>query len=332
MARRSQATGMRDGHLRGALSPQPTQHQMDVLAAYVSAGASRGRSSTERMLSLIAASHAQGWELTARRSREPAVVIVWSPRGGWVPGISSTAEDVSLSTFVIVPGAWGSPAEMEPLVEPLESAGHEVIIVDLPCDDAAATLEQYAAAVRAVLPDDAADVVLVGHSFGGFTVSTIAAENVGMSVVYVAAWIPQPGASVLDLFMGSDPFADADEDAGIAAFGGLIVSAGPGRCALNIDPYVAAADPAERDAVRSYLERTQRPQGIAALRQKWHGDLATSGRRTYILTTADTVVPPELQRAMAASVDAEIVEIATGHGPFREQPQRLAELLVAATR
>jgi hypothetical protein len=26
------------------------------------------------------------------------------------------------------------------------------------------------------------------------------------------------------------------------------------------------------------------------------------------------------------------VEIATGHGPFREQPQRLAELLVAAAR
>jgi pimeloyl-ACP methyl ester carboxylesterase len=95
---------------------------------------------------------------------------------------------------------------------------------------------------------------------------------------------------------------------------------------------VAAADPAERDAVRSYLERTQRPQGIAALRQKWEGDLPASDRRTYILTTADTLVPPELQRTMAASVDAEIVEIATGHGPFREQPQRLAELLVAATR
>jgi pimeloyl-ACP methyl ester carboxylesterase len=46
---------------------------------------------------------------------------------------------------------------------------------------------------------------------------------------------------------------------------------------------------------------------------------------------ADTLVPPELQRTMAESLDAEIVEIATGHGPFREQPQRLAELLVAAT-
>jgi predicted ArsR family transcriptional regulator len=31
---------MRDGHLRGALSPQATQRQVDVLAAYVAAGGS----------------------------------------------------------------------------------------------------------------------------------------------------------------------------------------------------------------------------------------------------------------------------------------------------
>jgi pimeloyl-ACP methyl ester carboxylesterase len=249
-----------------------------------------------------------------------------------VPCGHVTSEDRSVSTFVIVPGAWDTPATLEPLLEPLESAGHAVTIVDLPCDDAAATLEHYADAVRAALPDDLADAVLVGYSFGGFTATRVAMEHPELPVVYIAAWIPRPGASVLDIFVGSDPFADVDEEAGLTAFGGLIVSAGPGRCALNIEQYVAAADPAERDAVRSYLERTQRPQGIAALRQKCHGDLPTSARCTYILTTADTLVPPDLQRVMAASVDAEIVEIATGHGPFREQPQRLAELLVAATR
>jgi pimeloyl-ACP methyl ester carboxylesterase len=237
-----------------------------------------------------------------------------------------------MSTFVIVPGAWDTPATMDPLLEPLASAGHEVVVVDLPCDDAAATLEQYADAVRAALPDDLSDVVLVGYSFGGFTAARIATEHPELPVAYVAAWIPRPGASVLDLFVGRDPFADGDEDAGLAAFGGLIVSAGPGRCALNVDQYVAAADPAERDAVRAYLERTQRPQGIAALRQQWVGDLPASVRRTYVLTTADTLVPPDLQRTMAASVDAEIVKIATGHGPFREQPRRLADLLVAASR
>jgi pimeloyl-ACP methyl ester carboxylesterase len=236
-----------------------------------------------------------------------------------------------MSTFVVVPGAWDTPATMEPLIDPLESAGHAVIVVDLPCEDADATLERYAGAMRDALPDDLADVVLVGYSFGGFTASRIAVEHPDVPVVYVAAWIPRDGASVLDLFVGGDPF-EAGEEAGIAAFDGLILSAGPGLCALNIDRYVAAADPSEQDAIRSYLERTQRPQGIAVLREKWRGELPTSRRRAYVLTTADTLVPPEAQRVMAASVGAEVVEIDTDHGPFREQPERLVELLVATTR
>jgi hypothetical protein len=72
-------------------------------------------------------------------------------------------EELSMSTFVVVPGAWDRPATLEPLVEPLESAGHAVNIVDLPCDVADATLEQYAEAVRVVLPDDLTDGVLVGY-------------------------------------------------------------------------------------------------------------------------------------------------------------------------
>ncbi len=40
MARRGRTTGMRDGHLRGSLAGPATQRQMDVLAAYVSAGGS----------------------------------------------------------------------------------------------------------------------------------------------------------------------------------------------------------------------------------------------------------------------------------------------------
>ena len=40
MARRGPAAGMKDGYLRGALSPQAKPRQMDVLAAYVAAGGS----------------------------------------------------------------------------------------------------------------------------------------------------------------------------------------------------------------------------------------------------------------------------------------------------
>ncbi len=235
-----------------------------------------------------------------------------------------------MSTFVIVPGAWDTPSTVGPVIEPLASAGHDVIVVDLPCAQADATLEQYAEAVRAVLPEDLTQVVLVGYSFGGFTASRIAVDFPDLPVVYVAAWIPRDGSSVLDLFAGGDPFVDGEE-AGIAAFDGLVLGAGPGLCALNIDLYVDAAAPDEREDVRSYLQRTQRPQGIAVLREQWQGEPPASHRSTYILTSADTLVPPEAQRVMAASVGADVVEIAADHGIFREQPERLAELLIAAS-
>lgn len=233
-------------------------------------------------------------------------------------------------TFVIVPGAWDTPAIIEPLLAPLEAAGHAAIVVDLPCEDADATLDHYADAVRAVMPDDQSDMVLVGYSFGGFTATRVARERPDLPVAYIAAWIPRPGASVIDLFAGGDPFEGQDEETGLAAFGGLIVGAGPGRCALNVDAYVAGMEPALQDAARRELERTQRPQGIAVLREKWQGEVGLVGRPGYILTTADTLVPPDTQRAMAASIGARVSEIHTDHGPFREQPERLAELLVAA--
>jgi hypothetical protein len=70
---------------------------------------------------------------------------------------------------------------------------------------------------------------------------------------------------VIDLFAGGDPFEGQDEEAGLAAFGGLIVTAGPGLCALNVDAYVAGMEQSVQDAARRELERTQRPQGIAGL-------------------------------------------------------------------
>jgi predicted ArsR family transcriptional regulator len=40
VAGRGEAAGVREGYLRGALSPQATQRQMDALAAFVAAGGS----------------------------------------------------------------------------------------------------------------------------------------------------------------------------------------------------------------------------------------------------------------------------------------------------
>lgn len=49
-----------------------------------------------------------------------------------------------MATFVLVHGAFGSPAELSPVTPALEALGHRAIAVNLPCMHPAATLGDYA--------------------------------------------------------------------------------------------------------------------------------------------------------------------------------------------
>ena len=68
-----------------------------------------------------------------------------------------------MATFSLVHGAWGGGWLWDLLRAELESRGHVVHAPDLPCEDVAAGVAEYAAAVPA------ADVV-VGYSLGGLTI------------------------------------------------------------------------------------------------------------------------------------------------------------------
>src|SRR5215471_704079 len=73
-----------------------------------------------------------------------------------------------MASFSLVHGAWGGGWLWDPLRAALEARGHVVHAPDLPCDDLAAGVAEYAAAVPA------ADVV-VGYSLGGLTIPLVEA-------------------------------------------------------------------------------------------------------------------------------------------------------------
>lgn len=50
-------------------------------------------------------------------------------------------------------------------------------------------------------------------------------------------------------------------------------------------------------------------------------------RRAYVFTTADPVVPPELQRGFARVLDAATDTVGGGHLPMLEQPRQLAGVI-----
>ncbi|HET6166011.1 MAG TPA: alpha/beta fold hydrolase [Marmoricola sp.] len=98
---------------------------------------------------------------------------------------------------VLVPGAGGTAWFWHRVVPLLEEAGHTAAAIDLPGDDEAAGLPEYAELVLAGAAGHD-DVVLVGQSIGGFTVPLVARELVARgtpprAIVLLNAMIPAPG-------------------------------------------------------------------------------------------------------------------------------------------
>jgi pimeloyl-ACP methyl ester carboxylesterase len=99
-------------------------------------------------------------------------------------------------TFVLIPGAGCTPWHWQPLTDELRRRGHEVIPVDLPCDDPSAGLPSYVAAVRNAVPDG--DLVVVAHSLGGFTGAMVCDRLPVRELVLIAGMVPAPGERVRD--------------------------------------------------------------------------------------------------------------------------------------
>jgi pimeloyl-ACP methyl ester carboxylesterase len=95
-------------------------------------------------------------------------------------------------TFVLIPGAGGTAWYWHRVVPLLQAAGHETVAVDLPGDDPAAGLPEYAQLVASAI-GSRGNLVLVAQSLGGFTAPLVAAKVPVGSVVLVNAMIPCPG-------------------------------------------------------------------------------------------------------------------------------------------
>src|SRR5260221_6542152 len=95
-------------------------------------------------------------------------------------------------TYVLIPGAGGAASYWDLVVPLLQEAGHDAIAVDLPGDDPAAGLAEYADLVTRAA-DGATGIVLAAQSLGGFTAPLVAAKLYLRALVFVNAMIPVSG-------------------------------------------------------------------------------------------------------------------------------------------
>ena len=144
-----------------------------------------------------------------------------------------------MARFVLVHGAFGGAWSWGEFVGELERAGHSVTAIDLPGSGEdqtpveGVTLDACAARVCDTLAAEAQPAILVGHSMGGVVITQAAArcpERISL-LVFVAAFMPRDGQSLLDL-------AGLPEGAGDQVQASIVVEGDP--------PVATMTDPAAR--------------------------------------------------------------------------------------
>jgi len=236
-------------------------------------------------------------------------------------------------TVVLVHGAFEDASVWKETRVLLEARGFKTVAVDLPGRPSAATqsppsLDSYRETVLTAIRAEPAPVVLVGHSFGGITISNVAeaAPERISKLVYLAAYLPQSGQALTSLSQ-NDPGSKAGPAFRIDGARGVASIAFEARAGLfcnDCSPAVAAALPAQM--VEEPLAPLATPVTLTAAR---FGTV----NKVYIHTARDLVVSPALQATMVAAtpVGREIT-IDTGHAPFLSNPRALANAIVDAAQ
>lgn len=98
-----------------------------------------------------------------------------------------------MATYVLIHGA-GDVGWYWHLVErELRVRGHDVVVTDLPVDDDAATLSDYADVVVEAIGARREDLIVAAQSFGGYVAPIVCDRVPARLMILVAAMIPSPG-------------------------------------------------------------------------------------------------------------------------------------------
>jgi len=97
-----------------------------------------------------------------------------------------------MATYVLIHGAGSDSWYWHLVVPELRTRGHDVLAPDLPSDDDAAGLSEYADAVTDAI-GDRRDLIVAAQSLGGFTAPLVCDRVPVELLILVAAMVPLPG-------------------------------------------------------------------------------------------------------------------------------------------
>jgi pimeloyl-ACP methyl ester carboxylesterase len=230
-----------------------------------------------------------------------------------------------MATFVLVHGAWHGGWCYQRVARLLRKEGHEVYtpthtgvgershLAGLPI-----TLATHVKDVVNVIEyENLHDVILCGHSYGGMVITGVAAavgERI-RSLVYLDAFLPEDGQSLLDL-VGPEMSAH---------FIGLVKGDG-----IRIPPIPAAAFNVNA-ADAAWVDRTCVPQALLTFTEgiRFTGQEARVRNRTYILATGyDMHVFDKFYDRVKTDPKWKAHAVPCGHDVMLDRPEELAKILL----
>lgn len=227
---------------------------------------------------------------------------------------------------LLVHGAWHGGWCFDRVTRLLTQAGVRTTVLDLPGhgDDPGPFTDLHGDAARVTTAlDRAADVVLLGHSYGGAVITQAGSHPAVRHLVYLAAFpldlTESCQAAAVDEAdgLGHDDFPDLGAELASQGDGTTTLLPGAAACLYQdcSPPEVAWA--MARVGPQPMLNLAQSPT-TSAWRER---------PSSYVVCADDRTVHPDLQRILARRC-ATSTEWPTGHSPFISRPERVVDLLL----
>lgn len=208
-----------------------------------------------------------------------------------------------MATYALIHGAGDSAFYWHLLELELCARGHEVVAMDLPCEDESAGLAEYAdAAARAI--GGPGPVTVVAQSLGGFTAPLLCTRVPVELIVLIAGMVPLPGERGEEWTANTDyPGPEGNDE---------------------VDIFYNDVPP---EVVEEAMKRSRR-QADRVGEDPWPLEAWPGVPTRYLLCLRDRMFPAEWMRGVVRErLGIEPDEIDSGHCPALSRPRELAERL-----
>jgi pimeloyl-ACP methyl ester carboxylesterase len=242
-------------------------------------------------------------------------MLLFASQGGLM---SQTNQEERVRNVVLVHGGFVDGSGWEGVYNALKKSGYAVTIVQ----NATTSLADDVATTKRAIAEQNGPVILVGHSYGGVVITEAGNDPKVAGLVYIAAFAPDKGESVSTLIKNPPPGAPVPPIMPpVDGYFLLDKSKFPASFAGDVNPEKAA-----------FMADSQVPWGVNALDGTISEPAWKAKPSWYLLTTEDTMIPPDAQRQMAKRAGATIVEVNGSHSIYVSRPQAVATLIEKAAK